>query len=535
MSGYAFPTKFLHRARTLYGSKVAIIDGDRRLTYAEYGERVDRLAHALAALGVRPGDRVGFLGPNGHPLLEAYYGVVQMGAILMPFNIRLTPADFEFMLNDTEAVTIIVERSMLSLITPIRANVPSLRHVILVGEGDPSTGSGQGRGDDPDYEELLAAAPAGPYPVPPMDEDDVAEIFYTSGTTGKAKGVMLTHKALYANAFNFITAQNLQDTDTMLHTIPLFHVNGWGTPHALTAVGGRHICIRAFQPQVVLEMIQREQVTLTALVPTMVNMLINFPELDRYDVSSLRRIIVGGAPSPWTLAAEARRKLGCEYVVGYGMTESGPILTISLLKDTLRHLPPEEQARYMARTGLPVLGAEVRVVNERGEDVARDGEEVGEIIARGDNVMKGYWGRPEDTAAIIRDGWLYTGDLATVDPEGYVQIVDRGKDIIISGGENISSVEVEDTIYGHPAVLEAAVIAAPDERWGEVPVAVVALKPGATATEGEIISFARERLAHFKAPKKVEIVESLPKGGTGKILKNQVREKYWQGFERRVH
>jgi fatty-acyl-CoA synthase len=527
MHGRAFATKFLTRARTIYGSKVGIVDGERRFTYAEYGERCDRLSHALAGLGIRQGDRVAFLGPNGHPLLEAYYGVVQMGAVLMPLNVRLTPADFEFMLNDAEATAIIVERAMEGLIAPIRARVPSLRHVILVGAGD--------RGGDPDYEELLAAAPAGPYPVPAMDEDDVAEIFYTSGTTGKAKGVMLTHRNLYANAFSFILPFHLSDTDTMLHTIPLFHVNGWGTPHALTGVGGRHVCLRAFEPRMVLELIQRERVTLTALVPTMVNMLINFPELERYDLSSLRRIIVGGAPSPWALVEQVRRRLGCDYVVGYGMTESAPILTVSVLKDNLRDLPPEEQARYKARTGLPVPGVEVRVVNQRGEDVARDGSEVGEIIARGDNVMKGYWRRPEETAAAIRDGWLYTGDLATVDPEGYITIVDRGKDIIISGGENISSVEVEDTLYGHPAVLEAAVVAAPDERWGEVPVAVVVLRPGATATEEEIIGFARERLAHFKAPKKVEFVEVLPKGGTGKILKHQIREKYWQGYERRVH
>ena len=527
MSGYAFPVKFLQRARSLYGSKIGIVDGDRRLTYAEYGERVDRLSHALAAAGIKPGERVAFAGPNGHPLLEAYYGVVQMGAILLPLNIRLTPVDFEFILNDAEVSAIIIERAMYGLIAPIRASVPSLRTVILVGEGE--------RGDDLDYDELLAAAPAGSYPMPPMDEDDVAEIFYTSGTTGKAKGVMLTHKNLYANAFNFLTANGLTDRDTMLHTIPLFHVNGWGTPHALTGVGGRHICVRQFVPQQVLELIQRERVTMTALVPTMVNMLINMPNLGDYDTSSLQRIIVGGAPSPWAFVGEVRRKLNCDYVVGYGMTESAPILTVSVLKETLADVPAEEQARYMAKTGLPVLGAEVKVVDDAGNEVPRDGETAGEIIARGDNIMKGYWRRPEETAQTIRDGWLHTGDMATVDAEGYISIVDRAKDIIISGGENISSVEIEDTLFGHPAVLEAAVIAAPDPQWGEVPVAVVTLKPGVQATEQEIISFARERLAHFKAPKKVEFVEALPKGGTGKVLKNQVREKYWQGYERRVH
>jgi len=285
----------------------------------------------------------------------------------------------------------------------------------------------------------------------------------------------------------------------------------------------------------VLELIGREQVTVTALVPTMVNLLINMPDLEQYDLSSLKRIVVGGAPSPWQFVVQARKKLGCDYVVGYGMTESAPILSVSVLKDTLSDRSEEEQARYMAKTGLPVLGCEVRVVDEQGKDVPRDGETPGEIIARGDNVMKGYWRRPEETAQTIRDGWLHTGDVATVDAEGYISIVDRAKDIIISGGENISSVEIEDTLYEHPSVLEVAVIAAPDPQWGEIPVAIISLKPGAAATEEEIIRFSRERLAHFKAPKKVEFVESLPRGGTGKILKNQVREKYWEGYERRVH
>jgi len=527
VAGYAFPVKFLHRARSLYGTKVGIVDGDRRMTYEEHGQRVDRLSHALAAAGVKPGDRVAFAGPNSHPLLEAYYGVVQMGAILLPLNIRLTPADLEFILNDAEPSAIIVERALHGLIAPIRDRVPSLKTVILAGEGE--------RGDDLDYEQILTAAPADPYPIPPMDEDDTAEIFYTSGTTGKAKGVMLSHRNLYANAFNFLAGMSLTDADTMLHTIPLFHVNGWGTPHALTAIGGRHVCVRQFVPQQVLELIQREQVTITALVPTMVNMLINWPDREKYDVSSLRRIVVGGAPSPWALVGEVRRRLGCDYIVGYGMTESSPVITVSALKHTLADLPAEERARYMAKTGLPVLGVEVKVVDENGNEVPRDGVTPGEIIARGDNVMKGYWRRPEETAQTIRDGWLHTGDVATVDAEGYISIVDRAKDIIISGGENISSVEIEDALYEHPSVLDVAVIAAPDAQWGEVPVAVVTLKPEMQATEEEIIAFSRERIAHFKAPKKVEFVESLPRGGTGKILKNQVREKYWEGYERRVH
>lgn len=527
MPGHAFPVKFLDRARSLYGGAVGVVDGERRLTYGEFGARVDRLSHALASLGIGKGDRVACLAANCHPLLEAYYGVVQVGAILSPFNIRLAPADFEFMLNDLEAKAILVERPLRSLVDPIRNRIPSLRHAVFFGPGD--------RTADPDYETLLAAAPGAPFPRPAADEDDVAEVFYTSGTTGKSKGVMLTHRNLYANGLHIAQALRLTDRDVMLHTIPLFHANGWGIPHALTGMGGRHVCLAAFEPRRVLEAVARERVTLMGLVPTMVNVLLNFPDLDRHDRSSLTRVLVGGAPPPLKFVGEIRRRLGCEYIGGYGMTETSPLLTISTVKATLAGLPGEAQERLLASTGLPAMGVEVRVVDEQGAEVARDGRQAGEIIARGDMVMKGYWRRPQDTAQTIRDGWIRTGDVATVGPEGYITIVDRAKDIIISGGENVSSVEIEDVLYRHPAVLEAAVVAAPDPKWGEIPVAVVVRKPGQAATEDEILAFARERLAHFKAPRRVDFADALPKGGTGKILKHVLREKYWSGQSRRVN
>jgi len=528
MTGNAFPTHFLDRAFSLYPRKEGIVRGDQRFTYHEFGERVSRQSHALAALGVRQGDRVAYLGANCHRLLEAYYGVVQMGAILVPLNIRLTPKDFLFILNDAEVSTLLVERAMADLIEPIRSQAATLKHLVLLGEGKTDL-------DGSDYEQILAAAPDHPFPRPEMGEDDTAEIFYTSGTTGNPKGVMLTNRNLYANAMNYIWASQLTDADVQLHTVPLFHVNGWGTPHAITGTGGKHVMIRSFVPQQVFELVQHERVTLCAMVPTMINALVNSPDLPNSDFSSVRRLVSGGAPTPWALAREASEKLGVEFVVGYGLTESSPVLTMSLLKNELKKLSAEDQAKVQVKTGIPVIGCTVKVVREDGHEVHHDGEEVGEIVARGDNVMKGYWRRPEETAEALRGGWLHTGDLATVDDNGYINIVDRGKDIIISGGENISSVEVEDALYEYPAVLEAAVIAKPDPRWGEVVHAIVVLKPNASATEQQIIEHARGRLAHFKAPKAVDIVESLPKTGTGKVQKNALREQYWKGYERRVH
>lgn len=520
------PTRFLDRAVELYAGKIGVVDGEKRFTYAQYFERVNRLSHGLAGLGIKPGDRVAFLAYNSHELLEAYYGVVQMGAILLPLNIRLTAEDFVFILNDAGARVLVVDPDFAPVAERLRGRVPSLEYFVLLGSEEKAGWLS--------YEGLLSGARAHRYPRPAMDENDVAELFYTSGTTGTPKGVMLTHRNLYANAIAYITAVGVNDSTVQLHTVPLFHVNGWGTPHALTAVGGTHVMIRKFDPRLVFELIQREKVTLAAMVPTMINALINFPDAHKYDYSSFRKVIVGGAPTPLAFVKAVSEKFGWEYITGYGLSETSPILTIANLKEHLKKLPPEERYIYQAKTGLPVIGVEIRVVNSEGRDVRRDGQEIGEIIARGDVVMKGYWNRPEETAAAIVDGWFHTGDMATIDEEGYILIMDRKKDIIISGGENIASVEIENVLYTHPAVLEVAVIAVPDPQWGEVPKALVVLKPGQSATPEELIAHCASRLARFKIPKSVEILESLPKTGTGKILKTALREKYWQGYEKRV-
>ncbi len=524
------PLRFLDRATRVYPDTVGVVCGAERWTYAEFGARVNRLSHALRSLGVQPGDRVAFLSLNCHRLLEAYFGVVQIGAILLPLNVRLSPSELAFILNDAEARLLCVDPPLLPVARTIEPHLASLRRFILLSDG-----AGDALPAWPSYEVLLAAAPADPPARAEIDEIDVAELFYTSGTTGQPKGVMLTHRNLYANGMNMVVALGLTDRDVQLHTIPLFHVNGWGAPHAVTAVGARHVILRQFTPASFFTLVQQERVTSCGLVPTMLNALLNAPERAQYDLSSLRQVVVGGAPMPPSFVTAAMETFGCDCFAGYGLTETSPILTIAHLKPELRRFPLEEQAVFKAKTGLPIPGVEVRVVNPLGQEVQPNGQEVGEIVARGDVVMPGYWRRPEETAAVIRDGWFFTGDMAVVDEHGYLLIVDRKKDIIISGGENISSVEIENTLYRHPAVLEAAVIAAPDDYWGEVPRALVVLKPGASATAEELIAFCRERIAHFKAPRAVEFLPELPKTGTGKIAKAALRERYWQGYAKRVH
>jgi fatty-acyl-CoA synthase len=324
------------------------------------------------------------------------------------------------------------------------------------------------------------------------------------------------------------------DDEIQLHTIPLFHVNGWGTPQAVTAAGGRHVMLRRFDPGEVLRLIAAERVTRFFAVSTMLNMILNHADIDRHDLSSLRLVHLGGAPTPVDMVRRAEEKLGCTVYAGYGLSETSPVLTVAKTKAYLSD-GNEERIRRQASAGLPIIGVDARVVGDDGEEVPRDGETVGEIVARSNVVMAGYWNDPEGTSAVIRDGWFHTRDVAVVDQVGYIHIVDRMKDIIISGGENISSVEIEKALYEHPAVLESAVIGVPDDQWGEAPIALVTVKPGASVTAVELIDFCRSKMAHYKVPRSVDFREELPKGGTGKILKAQLRAPYWEGQERKVH
>jgi len=341
---------------------------------------------------------------------------------------------------------------------------------------------------------------------------------------------MLTHRNVYLHALHVCLTFDPTRDFAQLHTIPLFHANGWGVAHILALIGGKHVILRRFDCAQIFRLIEEERIYTMCLVPAMAIALVNSPDRQKYDLSTLERVIIGGAASSPTLVREVEEELGVTCISGYGLTETSPALSHSFVKHGF-DLQGEEKYARQAMSGFADPGIEMRVVDDRDVDVPRDGKTVGEIITRSDGVMKGYWNQPDATAEALRGQWFHTGDMATIDKDGYLLIVDRKKDIIVSGGENISSLEVEKTIMAHPVVLEAAVIPVPVEKWGEVPKALVVLKPGAQASESELIEFCRSRLAHYKCPRSVEFFDSLPKTGTGKILKKDLRKKYWQGQE----
>ena len=519
------PIRFLRYAQQQFPRKLAIVCGDQRLTYAEFAERASRLAGAIRKAGVKPGDRVAFLSGNCHRLLEAYYGVLEAGAVLLPLNIRLAPQELGFILNDSGAKLLFIESQFLETANCFRSGLPGIQKYILL-DGDPKLEwlSPQS------YEEHLAAATPYRADVMDFDEDSLAELFYTSGTSANPKGVMLTHRNVYLHGLNVAINFSTSKDTVELHTIPLFHANGWGVAHSLTFVGATHVMIRRFDPIEVFRLIEKERVQACSLVPTMATALANCPERHKYDLSSLQRITLGGAASSPTLVKEVEEKFGCACFSGYGLTETAPVLTTTQAKPGTQWEGNERHAKQ-AMTGYAIPGVEIRVVDAEGRDVPHDGQAIGEIVARSDGVMEGYWQQPEATSQVMRRGWFHTGDMATMNEDGYILIVDRAKDIIVSGGENISSLELEKTLVAHPSVYEVAVIPVPDARWGEVPKALIVLKPESQATEQELLDFCRSRIAHYKCPRSVEFLPALPKTGTGKILKKDLRKKYWAGQE----
>ena len=524
------PVRLKRHAAKLFGHKVGVVCGEERFTYAQFNERADRLSAALLALGVQKSERVAFLSFNCHRLLEAYYGVPQIGAILLPMNIRLAPEELAYILNDAAPRVLCFDPEFTPLVEALRAQAKSVEHFISLREPKPAWAHPLA------FDELLAASSPAEIDYRGIDENSVAELFYTSGTTAFPKGVMLTHRNLYLHAFYTALALKCSDGDVHLYTVPLFHVNSWGAPHMFTLAGGRHVMLGKFDAPSIMERVQRERVTRLQLVPAMAIALINHPDFPRCDFRSVREVLIGGAPTNTALMQEVERKIpGCTAMGGYGLTETSPVLTLAHIKQHLAGGPPEDVLHRKATAGYAFAGNELRVVDFDGKDVAADGDQVGEIIVRGDVVMEGYWRQPEATASAIRDGWFHTGDLATIDEEGYILIVDRAKDMILTGGENVASAEIERVLYQHPAVLECAVIAIPDEKWGEAPKALITLRSGHQPTESDIANHCRQHLAGFKVPKSIEFCQALPKGGTGKILKKVLREKYWAGHERRVH
>lgn len=522
------PLEFRQRAAFLYGHKVGIVDGIQRFTYREYDQRINRFANALTRLGVGKGHVVSFITYNSHQLLEAYYAVPQIEGILNPINIRLSHHEIEFILNHAETKVLCFHKDFSPLVEKMRANLPEVEHFLIM-EG------GQIPKWTVDYESLLAeASPQAEIDLDNIDEDAVIELFYTSGTTGPPKGVQVTNRSLYIHTLTAIPGFRVSDHDTLLHVVPLFHVNGWGSPQFLTAVGGKHVMLRKVDYGEMLRLIEAERVTKLLGVPTIFNGMLQHPDLKKYDLSSLQEIVIGGAPSPLSLIECLEQEIGCRAYVGYGLTETTPFIVIARPKPHLEEDDRKRQATQV-KTGLPLVGVRLRVVDEEGADVPRDEKTIGEIVVRGNQVMKGYLKDQSGTEAVIVDGWFHTGDMAVVDKEGYITIVDRKKDIIISGGENISSVEVEKVIQDHPAVFEVVVIGVPDEKWGEVPKALIVLKPDKQVTEEEIIQHVKKYLAGYKAPKSVEFRSEFPKGGTGKILKQQLKGEYWAELDKRVH
>jgi fatty-acyl-CoA synthase len=523
------PLNFLRRAARLFPDKVAVVDGDRRYTYRALAARVNRLSNALRRMGVSQGDKVAVLSPNSHRMLEAFFAVPQLGAVLTPLNYRLSGPEFAYILDHSETRVVLVDWEYAHQLAPIVDKLKGVRAYVLLRDAEPPTAALPAQ----DYEELLAAAsPEFPSPVE-VDETAIATLNYTSGTTARPKGVMLSHRACVAAALNYIVSLNVRSTDVYLHTLPMFHANGWGGIWALAGLGGTQVCLRRVEAQSVFELLQQEGVTLACAAPTVLVTLANFPQARDYRLAAGIRLGTGGSP-PAAAVLRHMEALGIEVIHLYGLTETGPFLTCCEWQPAWNALDVAERYRLKARQGIAQLLTDVRVMDEALHEVPQDGKTVGEIVARGNNVMEGYFKQPEETAKAMRGGWFHTGDLAVVHADGYIEIVDRAKDVINSGGENISSVEVEAMLYEHPAVLEAAVIGVPDAKWGEVPRALVVLKPGQRLEEYELIDFCRGRMAHFKAPKSVEFIAALPKTATGKIQKFALREPYWQGLDKRV-
>jgi len=523
---------FLKRALVTHSNKEAIVCGDTRLTYGQFGQRVNRWANAMSSLGAKKEDRIAVLSQNCHRVLEAFFGAPLLGAVLMPLNFRLVPDDFEYILNHGGASIVIVEEGLTHLLDEIRPRLESIRHFIIATDQPQQSNS-----EWLDYETLLSKASSDSPPEVDIDENDTSALLYTSGTTGRPKGVMLTHRNLYINAVNSICEFGIHERDVYLHTLAQFHCNGWGVGYAVTGMGGTHVIIKKFEPAAFFDLVSREKVTFACMPPTMINMALNhsIDETTLERMPGQMRVGTAGSAPPLATIQGAQEKFGWQVIQIYGLTETAPFLTVSKIKPHMDRWPADDKSRVLAKTGYPMIGVDIRVVDDEGRDVPPDSGDVGEVITRANVVMKGYWRQPDATDAVIVDGWFHTGDMAMIDSEGYIEVCDRKKDLIISGGENISSIEVEGLLYKHPAVLEAAVVAAPDERWGEVPYAIVVLKPGATATDSELIEFCREHLAHYKCPKRLDFIDALPRTATGKIQKNILRERFWGGQKKRVH
>jgi fatty-acyl-CoA synthase len=508
------PLEFARRTRRLHGHREGVVDGDLRLTYEQFFGRCDRWSAALQGLGVAPGDRVATIAPNTHAQLEAFYSVPQIGAVLVPINYRLTAEDFVYILNHSGASVVCAHSDYLDALDGVRDQLPGVRHFVAF-EG--------ARDGWVDYETAIAAADPD-FTRPEIGERDLLTINYTSGTTARPKGVMITHRNAALNTIGTLLHLPIGVGERYLWTLPMFHANGWTYTWTVTAAAGVHVCLRKVEPAAVFQLIRDEKVGSLCAAPTVLISLANAPEQVRGEVPAGVRVVTAGAPPAAATIERLEGEFGWEVTQVYGLTETAPFITICAPLPEHEALLPADRAVVKARTGVELItSGELQVVDGKGEEVPADGQALGEIVVRGNVVMDGYYHDPEATQRVMGDGWFHTGDAAVVHPDGYVEIRDRIKDVIISGGENISSVEVEGVLLRHPAVVEVAIVGLPHEKWGEAPYAYVVLRDGAKASEDEIIGFARDRLAHFKAPHGVTFVPELPKTATGKIQKYVLR------------
>ena len=523
------PLLFLERSATVYPHRAACIYNGAVTTYARFYERVRRQAAALRSVGVGPGDRVAFLLPNLPSMLEANFGPMGIGAVLVALNIRLSPREITYILHHSGARVLVFDSQLADTVRQLQADCPGVETYVQVRDTDPLALDIPG----PEYEQWLASVdPLDELPGP-ATENDTLTINYTSGTTGMPKGVEYTPRGAYINALGEAMEMGMNWRSIYLWTLPMFHANGWCFPWAVTAVGGAHVCLRRVDPAEVYRLIREESVTHLCAAPTVLTGLYAAPEAESADLSGLTIMTAGAPPAPQVI--RTIEGMGAEIIHVYGLTETYGPCTVAAGQPEWDAMEADDLARAKARQGVPfvVYGTGLRVVDEDMGDVPRDAETMGEVVMQGDAVMKGYYNDPEATAEAFRGGWFHSGDLAVWHPDGYIELQDRSKDIIISGGENISSQEVEKVIMEHPGVLEVCVVGVPDQRWGEVPKAFVVPRDGGQLTADEIIDFTRDRIAHFKAPKSVEFGD-LPKTATGKIQKYILRDKEWQGQERRI-
>ena len=508
------PIEFANRARRLYADREAVVDGDLRFTYREFLDRCDRWSSALQSMGVGQGDRVAYIAPNTHTHLEGYYAVPQMGAVLVPINYRLQPDDFEYIINHCGAKVVCVHPDYFEAVDSIRESLSNVEHfVALEGEAEGWVDyEASIRDHGPNFERVE------------IDERDLITINYTSGTTARPKGVMVTHRSAYINIMNTLAHQHLTPSDRYLWTLPMFHANGWTFTWINTARGMAHVCLRRVEPELIYKLMRDESITMFCAAPTVLISIANAPPEMRAGAPRGIRLFTAGAPPAAATIELVERDLGWELTHVYGLTETSPLITVCELLPEHSSLPVEELAVIKARQGVELVSSgELRIVDEEGNEVPHDGETLGEITVRGNVVMEGYYNDPGATDAAIQNGWFHSGDAAVVHPDGYVEIRDRFKDVIISGGENISSVEVEGCLLRHPTVQEVAVVGMPHDRWGESPHAFVVLKDGSEATEDELKQHVRDSLAHFKTPQWVSFVDELPKTATGKVQKFVLR------------